>query len=307
MKQQKDCTSVKKMKRVKFFLILLPAIFLILLPQSVRAETIDLTPAADSFVNNVYPEQNQGAAHSLIVSRDSAFRWSLVRFDLSSVPTDSIIDSAMFKAYLYDSSGDASVPIMAARITGDWTETEVKWNNRPLFDESTGVTANIDTATSYKSWDVTEIVRGWHDNDFSNYGLALGYGSGNYSRSFRSREYASDKPLLTINYHLPEPTPTPSPTPTPTPSPTPLPSPKPSPTPSPEITEEPSPEPGEGSPTPTPKTEKAGLISGLTTRQTIIGGLVILALIGAGVAFAAYARKKPAKKLEKPEEKEFGD
>jgi hypothetical protein len=289
------------MKRVKFFLFLLSVIFLFALPKPALAETIDLTPVADSFVNDVYPEQNQGSAHSLITSHNSAFRWSLIRFDLGSLPSGAIIDSATFKAYLYESSGDASVPLMTARITGNWTESEVKWTNRPMFDESTGVTANTYTASGYKSWEITNFVKNWLAGDFSNYGVALGYGGGNFARSFRSREYASNKPILSITYRLPEPTPTPSPTPTLTPTPTPKPKATPTPTPTPEEEITPTPE---ETPTPTPEEEKAGLILGIfSPGQAIIGGLVLLALIGAGIAFAVYFRRKPRKKEEKLEEK----
>ena len=292
------------MKRGKFFFFLLPAIFLFALPKSVFAESIDLTPTADSFVNDVYPEQNQGSAHSLVTSHDSAFRWSLVRFDLASVPANSIIDSTTLKLYLHETSGDASVPMMTSRILADWSETGVKWTNRPMFDESTGVSVNIDTATGYKSWEITNFVKGWIKGDFSNYGVAIGYGGGNFARSFRSREYGSNKPILTINYHLPEPTPTPSPTPTLTPTPTPKPKATPTLTPTPEEEITPTPE---ETPIPTPE-EKAGLILGIFTRgQAIIAGLILLALIGAGVAFVTYSRKptkRPEEKEEKPKEEE---
>jgi len=289
------------MKRVKFFIFLLPAIILLFaLPRVALAETIDLTSVADSFVNDGYPDNNYGSAHSLITSYNSVYRWSLTRFDLSSLPGEAQIDTAVLKVYLYGSSGDASVPTMAARITGDWTESGVKWNNRPMFDESTGVTTNIDTATGYKSWDITEIVRGWQNNDFSNYGLALGHGSGNYSRSFRSREYASNHPKLSITYHLPEPSPSPSPVPSPSPSPSPGVSPTPEVTE--EVEEEPSPTPEE-SPSPSPEAEEGKILGLFSLGQALIGALILLALIGAGISFATYARRKPEKKVKKSRRK----
>lgn len=295
------------MKRIKALVIPLLALILLVFPTVVSAETETLTPQADSFVNDFvnYRDNNYGASHSLVVSFDSVYRWSLVQFDLGSLPGEAEIESAIFKAYLYNASGDASVPLMVSRITGSWSEMAINWNNRPLFDEAAGITVNVDAASGYKNWDVTEIVRGWKNNDFSNYGLALGHGSGNYSRSFHSREYSDNRPILEINYHLPEdiPTPTPSPEPTPTLAI----SPAGEITPSPELTPAP-----EVSPASTPEaTGEAKSFLSLTTGQTIIAGFILLALIGAVIAFVFYFKrqsnqepKKEKTKKEKKSEKE---
>lgn len=91
--------------------------------------------------------------------------------------------------------------------------------------------------------------------------------------------------------------------PTPSPSPSPMVSPSPTPT---EEEETPPPTPEE-SPSPSPEAEKGRILGLFSTGQAVIAGLILLALIGSGITFAAYARKKPKKKEEEkpePEEKE---
>jgi hypothetical protein len=292
------------MKRVKLFISLLPAlIFLFILPTTVLAETTELTSVADSFVNDGYPENNYAAAHSLVVSHNSVYRWGLVRFDLDSLPDEAIIDSATLKLYLYNESGDASIPIMAAKILNGWSETQVKWSNRPMFDESTGVTINVDTTLGYKSWGVTDFIKDWFDGASPNYGIGIGYGGGNFARSFRSREYSANRPLLSITYHLPEPSPSPEESVEPSPEP------EESSTPeaeeeaitSEEISPEPSPSPEESA-SPSPEEEKVlGIFS---TGQALIALLILLALAGAVISFIGYARKPKEKKKKKPKKEE---
>lgn len=288
------------MKRVKFFFIfLLPAIFLFVLPHSVLAETIDLNPVADSFVNDGYAGSNYGSADSLITSATPVIRSSFLKFDLSPLPSGATVDNTTLHLYLYNTEQAVDTTLICRRVTADWSESGITWNNQPGEDTTSQANSTVSTALNWKEWNVTDIVRNWHSGSWSNYGLKILSSGGAKSHSFRSREYTSNKPILTINYHLPEPTPIPSPTPTLTPTPTPKPKATPTLTPTPEEEITPTPE---ETPIPTPE-EKAGLILGIFTRgQAIIAGLILLALIGAGVAFAIYSRK-PTKRPEEKEEK----
>jgi len=297
------------MRRVKFLLFLLPAIILLLvLPRPVLADMVNLEPTADSFINDNddpppldYINKNYGSAHSLITSDEPVVRASLLKFDLFSIPADVTIDSAILRLYLYGTDQTTSTTLTCRRLTGDWEENGVTWNNQPGDNTDSQAQSTITTGTDWKEWNVTDMVRNWYSGDWTNYGLKITTEGAAKSHSFRSKEYSSNHPELVINYSS-----APGTTPTPTPSPSPSPSLEETPSPTP--TEEPSPTPEE-SPSPTPEAEegKAGIL-GLSTGQAVIGGLILLSLIGAGIAFAAYSRRKPAKKpkkkqKEKPEEK----
>jgi len=311
------------MKRVKLLFFLLPAIILLLaLPQSVLADMVNLKPTADSFINDNddpppfdYINKNYGSAHSLITSDEPVVRASLLKFDLSSIPADVTIDSAILRLYLYNTDQATSTTLTCRRLTGDWEENGVTWNNQPSDNTDSQAQSTISTGTDWKEWNVTDMVRNWYSGDWTNYGLKITTEGTAKSHSFRSKEYSSNHPELVINYtSAPAPTPTETPTPTPTPSPTEEATPT--------VEETPTPTPEE-SPTPTPEAEEeAGLILGLSPGQTIIGGLILFSLVGAGIAFAVYSRRKPkkpkesrrkvedarhkvsAKEEEKPEEKE---
>lgn len=292
------------MKRVKLLIFLLPALILLfVLPGIALAETTELTAVADSFVNDGYPENNYASAHSLVISHDSVYRWSLVRFDLASIPEEATIDSATLKLYLYDSSGDSSIPTMTAKILNGWSETQVKWSNRPMFDESTGLTVNIDTTPGYKSWEITDFVENWLEGELPNYGVGIGYGAGSFSRSFRSREYTSNHPLLSITYHLPEPSPSPEESAEPSSKPEVSPSPSSEAVAEEGATPEPSPSPEESA-SPSPEEESRKVLGLFSTGQALIASLILLALIGAVISFIGYARKPKEKKKKKSEKEE---
>ena len=86
----------------------------------------------------------------------------------------------------------------AYRVTNQWSENTVTWNNQPGVD-APATTASLGISTGYKSWDASSLVAGWRDGSFSNYGLKL-RGAGQmpaWWRDFRSRE-TSHPPWLAL-------------------------------------------------------------------------------------------------------------
>ena len=182
-------------------------------------------PVADAYVSEVAPSTNFGSATKLDVQNldGGEFpddRRSYVGFNLSSIPSNAIITSAAFKAYLYDASGLSSVYIQLRRVTSSWAYNTVTWNNKPSSSSYTGM--YVDTTTGMRGWDVTSLVQDyWINRNFGtspNFGLELrGPESGSYYlRSFYSANAKSNKPYLVVSYELPTPTPTPTRTRTPT-------------------------------------------------------------------------------------------
>lgn len=194
------------MKKNKILFILFLAFF-IFRPQVVLGKTVDLEATADSFINNgnSFINTNFGSAHSLIVSNDLYRRVSLVQFELSLLPKNAIIDSAKLKIYLYNFGGDGSVSIKVNRITEEWKENELKWENQPNIDQTNAVSTQIDSTVGYKIWTVTDLVAGFIQKKFPNYGFSLSYSDGNYQRLFRSKEFGTNPPILSLTYHLAEP------------------------------------------------------------------------------------------------------
>jgi hypothetical protein len=152
---------------------------------------------------------------------------TLVRFELSSLPTYAIIDSAYFQLYLESGSGLDPVCLAPKRVTSTWDESTVTWNTAPTtFHPVFDLCWTTDLTPGYKSFNIDGWVTYWRSNSSYNYGvMLLGPLSGTdyYSRVYSSRERGSNPPKLVITYHLPTsylplvmrnyPLPTPTPTP----------------------------------------------------------------------------------------------
>jgi len=158
-----------------------------------------------------------------VFTAGSNMQRSLIRFDLSSLPADSSVQSATLKLYsrFEDGKGNYSGATMSVyRLAQPWVETEVTWNDRDWgsnhvndspgpgddhpwatpggdFVGTTGVTQTNPYATSNAkpsgdyvpvTWDVTNLVSEWYSGQSVNNGLMLM--SGDYNNlCFWSREH----------------------------------------------------------------------------------------------------------------------
>lgn len=302
------------MKRVKFFLFLLPALLLLFalprLAYSAYSDSKVFQATKDTYANQAYPNDPKGSVGSVTLSNKYTTRLGYVQFEDIDLPEGAILDQAVFKFYVHEVHYAPTAKLNVGPVTGDWEENTLTWNNKPTIDQPQAIEAEISLVAGWKEVPITYLVRQWREGSRENkgifiypFGFLYGTPETEFALSFKSREASDNPPKLEVVYHF---EPTPTPTPSPTPSPTPTLAPKASPSPAEEETPTPTPE---ESPTPTPEEEeKAGLILRLSTGQAIIAGVILLALIGSGIAFIAYSRRKPAKKPKekkgKPEEKE---
>jgi parallel beta-helix repeat protein len=172
---------------------------------STSSTTVTLTPVADATIDYISPNTNFGAQDTLEVQYRSSrhIRRILLRFNLAAaVPSNAIIDLARLDLYLEGSQGPDSISLVAARLTEDWIESLVTWNNRPATGDPVEATL-VDTTVSPVRVDVTDIVRAWHN--VPHYGLELWGPEGEtvYNLIFESREHREMLPQLAVTYHLP--------------------------------------------------------------------------------------------------------
>jgi len=172
--------------------------------------TVTLYAVADSYVDDGMANTNYGGSASLYVSFYGEFlnrQFTLVKFDLSSIPAGSAIDSATFRAYLNAASGLSSVDLTMCRLSGSWSEYGVTWNNRPIFVSWN--TEAVSSSTGWRTWDAKGLVSAWLAGIYPNHGLGIAGPNdvGLYSRRFSSRE-GGTAPRLVISYFPPTPTPT---------------------------------------------------------------------------------------------------
>ncbi len=167
---------------------------------------------ADTMVLAGYPTTNYGstedmwAGYDTWLNPDGKNARSLVRFDLSAIPSGTSIEQATLWLYLrrsYDVP-DASRIIATYRVTSWWAEGSVTWNTRPGFSGMYGWVSIPHAAWGWYAADVTNLVRGWVSGQYSNYGVWVfgneDSGHPNW-RGFCTREYSGGcGALLQVTY-----------------------------------------------------------------------------------------------------------
>jgi uncharacterized repeat protein (TIGR02543 family) len=129
--------------------------------------TIDTYPTVDSWVELTNPNTNHGSDQTLHVrvNWDSGkgivtnLRRTYLKFDLSSLPSGTEIDSAIL--HLFRSGAD-NVP-SAYSTTDDWTEDGITWNNQPgpgALEDSSGTVSG-----SWIEWDITSYAGSEFEGD----------------------------------------------------------------------------------------------------------------------------------------------
>jgi hypothetical protein len=179
------------------------------------------TNGIDAYINEGNPAQNNGTDTNMFVglTSGSSLRYrSLIKFDISYIPIGASITSSsvyLYQSGSYDTSGQT---LNFYRITADWNETAVTWNNQPTFD-NTNVYAQMTTGASSTfystlSANLNNLISGWVNGTFPNYGMMIAHSNeavqGTY-KSFWTSDYTTlttNRPKLQINYNLPPTTPT---------------------------------------------------------------------------------------------------
>ncbi len=120
------------MSRYKFswvLLILLLTGFVVLLPSLsilATADTIDLYPAADTFIVSNQPDTNFGSNTGLMVGKLSNTGLLHARIRFSGIPDGAAIQSATLRFYRTMGSGSHTLAVQSA--SKSWQESTLTWN-----------------------------------------------------------------------------------------------------------------------------------------------------------------------------------
>lgn len=145
----------------------------------------------------------------------SRVRRTYLKFDLSSIPKGSTITSATLSLYSYDAdvNWQASVALVARRVTSSWDQTTITHNSQP---SNTSTSQASGTFSGYNTWyafDATSLIQSIVNN--TNYGIvvmASNESTGSKTKAFRCRtgtgtSYATswhaNAPKLTVEYTTP--------------------------------------------------------------------------------------------------------
>ena len=173
-----------------------------------------LSPIADTTLLEGAPTVNTGSTIDMWVGYEhcgnvpNGIARSLIRFDTSIIPSNTVIASARLYVYLQNSCdmGSRAHTVTSHRITGDWSEMGATWNNQPGFTDQYGSVAISSQNWGWYSLDVTNLVQGWVNGGLPNYGVMIraNESSGNDSArlGFMTRNFsdASYRPYLNLTY-----------------------------------------------------------------------------------------------------------
>lgn len=182
--------------------------------------TVTLNPVADTYIRGG-STSNFGSSPELRLGRDNGgpYMLSLLRFDISAIPSGSLINSATLRWYQSGNRRTQTVAVGAYEITQDWTESGANWNtadgttawspvsggtyNTPAIDSVSVTTGNY----GWYEWNITPLVQEWVDGVSQNYGVQMNFSTinaGTYA-IFTSREgtVAAEQPQLVVDFTMP--------------------------------------------------------------------------------------------------------
>jgi len=130
---------------------------------------------------------------------------ALAEFDLSSIPTGSVINSATIT--LTCENYYTTITVYIHRITASWLENTVTYNNQPAHDATADASLSV-SSVGAKDFSVTALVQEWIDGT-ANYGFKIiGSSEGTSSltgSNFDSSDFgtAGSRPKIVIDYTPP--------------------------------------------------------------------------------------------------------
>ena len=147
---------------------------------------------------------------------------SLLKFDVTGIPTGATVDEATLRLYYLGRSNGNTLTLGTHRVLADWTDSQANWNQRQTgvnwqvagmgsgSDYLAAADGSVDVLGNGGSWvelDVSDMAQAWVDNATDNKGLVVlqEAASGSVIYSFCSELgwspcSAAQAPKLTIWY-----------------------------------------------------------------------------------------------------------
>jgi hypothetical protein len=174
----------------------------------------DSVNGVDTYISELSPNTNYGTSRDLWISSATGnARLSLLKFKLGAIPTGVRVLSAKLSVK-QASTSDPNIPVTAHRIYSHWDENFATWKQRDDgVDWNTrggDLDATVIAATDIGQpvvgrfeWDIAELVEGWLNGRYPNYGVALRTVEPNISGSKLDTSDHGDNrrfPILSIEY-----------------------------------------------------------------------------------------------------------
>ena len=131
-----------------------------------------------------------------------------INLNLTALPAGAVLQSATFSIYAnyVGQPGDPTPEVFIHRVTADWMESSVTWNNfggSGSYDPAV-IASFFPAAAGWQSEDITGLVAAWLDGTYPNYGILIRQDN-DRSTGYFSSEYEGNparRPILVIAYTL---------------------------------------------------------------------------------------------------------
>lgn len=178
----------------------------------ISTRVIAIAPTDDTFIDELYGDNVNGALSSLIVrcmNLNPGELDTLIKFDLTNIPAEATIKSAMLNLYYFhwNDLNPTGRQLDIYRITQDWSEDTTSWNNRPSYNSTAIDSISAPPSDGWVQWDVTSSAQDFHDGTYPNHGWQIMdvESSGNSMIYFHSSNYNTDpnlRPCLDITTNI---------------------------------------------------------------------------------------------------------
>jgi hypothetical protein len=142
---------------------------------------VELSVAQDAYITSNQPTTNWGGSNFLRLGYNLASPTNygalrvFLKFNLSSIPRQAIINSARFRIYMHTATptGDQSMGVETRHLVSDWSEYSVTWNShQPDWGGVIG-TSWVPSTIGWREGDVTALVRDWVSGQHANNGVTF--------------------------------------------------------------------------------------------------------------------------------------
>ncbi|HEY52977.1 MAG TPA: DNRLRE domain-containing protein [Caldilineae bacterium] len=177
----------------------------------------------DTYINAWDPQANYAKVDRLRL-RQTDIMAPLIRFDLSTLPSEAHIVEAQLSLWSFNRSNDNPATVGVYLLNRTWHEEQATWlhatatqawsipgaNAAPDDRNATSyVTTEVSETKRWYDWDVTAMVQNWVRNPEDDNGVILkAFAIPKVQYDFASSEYNTPaaRPKLTIRYWTPPPT-----------------------------------------------------------------------------------------------------
>ena len=169
----------------------------------------------DSFISMKTPEINYGSNETTNVRNrygNESDDWemdTLIRFDISIPNNEVVVRATLHLFYWFHGETDPVGRVLKVyRITSDWNESVVTWNNKPTISTELSSNSTVPSNYGYIEWDVTDDVKSFISEQVENFGWQImdeqHWGNNDIPVTcFRTKEYNDVHPYLEVEVTSP--------------------------------------------------------------------------------------------------------